>query len=85
MNASTHRIGVLNLIRIPLRAFILGLCLGSGGLLAQTLPVPQNLINLNSAEGEKLLMESKALQDYFPLSIQFVTKLTVGWLVASWC
>lgn len=74
MNARTHRIGVLNLIRIPLRAFILGLCLGSGGIRAQTLPVPQNLINLNSPEGEKLLMESKAIKDYFPLSIQFVTQ-----------
>lgn len=74
MNASITRIALLKAIRIPLRAFFLGLCLTSGGLLAQTLPVPQNLINFNSPEGEKLLMESQALQDYFPLSIQFVTQ-----------
>jgi hypothetical protein len=74
MNASTHRIGVLKVIRIPLQALIVGFCLARGGLVAQTLPLPQNLINLNSSEGEKLLMDSKALQDYFPLSIQFVTQ-----------
>jgi len=74
MNTSNPRIRLLKIIRRPLQAVILGLCLTSGGLLAQTLPVPQNLINFNSAEGEQLLMESQALQDYFPLSIQFVTQ-----------
>lgn len=74
MNASTYKIGLLKVIRIPLQAVIVGLCLSSNGLLAQTLQLPQNLINLNSGEGEKLLMDSKALQDYFPLSIQFVTQ-----------
>jgi hypothetical protein len=74
MNSSKHRIDVFKVIRLPLRAAIIGLSLASGGLLAQTLQVPQNLINLNSTEGEKLLMESKALQDYFPLTIQFVTQ-----------
>jgi hypothetical protein len=74
MNDSTPRIGVLKIIRIPLQAVILGLCIASGGLLAQTLPVPRNLIPFDSAEGEQLLMESKAFQDYFPLSMQFVTQ-----------
>lgn len=74
MKASKHRINVLKVIRTPLQAVILGFCLASGGLLAQTLPLPQNLINLNSPEGGKLLMNSKALQDYLPLSIQFVTQ-----------
>lgn len=74
MNASTHQIRLLKLIRTPLPTFILGICLSRGGLLAQTLPLPQNLINFNSAEGEKLLLDSQSRQDYFPLSIQFVTQ-----------
>ncbi|HAJ61795.1 MAG TPA: glutathione gamma-glutamylcysteinyltransferase [Cyanobacteria bacterium UBA8543] len=74
MNTSKHRIGVFKAIRLPLQATIIGLCLASGSLLAQTLQLPQNLINLNSSEGEKLLMDSKAIQDYFPLSIQFITQ-----------
>lgn len=74
MKTRTHRIDISKFIRLPLRAVIIGICLGSGGLLAQTLPVPENLVTLSSAEGEKLLMESKALQDYFPLTIQFVTQ-----------
>lgn len=45
-----------------------------GKLLAQTLPLAPNLINFNSKEGEKLLIESNARQDYFPLSIQFLTQ-----------
>jgi len=65
---------VLKVIRRPLQAVIVGFCLASGGVLAQTLPLPQNLINFNSAEGEKLLINSHALQDYFPLSMQFVTQ-----------
>ncbi len=65
---------VLKVIRRPLQAVIVGFCLASGGVLAQTLPLPQNLINFNSAEGEKLLINSQALQDYFPLSMQFVTQ-----------
>ena len=74
MNAHTPLKSVLKIIRIPIQTVIIGVCLARGGLLAQTLPLPQNLINLNSAEGEKLLLESQALQDYFPLSIQFVTQ-----------
>lgn len=41
---------------------------------AQTLPLPENLINLNSGQGSTLLQESEALQSYWPLSIQFVTQ-----------
>ncbi len=74
MNVSTHRIHSLKVIRTPLQAFILGLCLSGGGLLAQTLPLPPSLINFNSTEGEKLLLNSQSRQDYFPLSIQFVTQ-----------
>ncbi len=74
MKSNTHRHSLLKVIGVPLKGFILGLCLTSGGLLAQTLPLPGNLIAFNSAEGEKLLMESKAIQDYFPLSMQMVTQ-----------
>jgi len=41
---------------------------------AQTLPLPDNLINLDSSKGSALLQESEALQSYWPLSIQFVTQ-----------
>lgn len=74
MITRTSRMGVLKVIRFPLQGIIVGFCLASGGLFAQTLPLSQNLINFNSTEGEKLLLESSALQDYFPLSIQFVTQ-----------
>lgn len=73
MIARASRIGILNFIGIPINAVVVGLCL-AGGAVAQTLPLPQNLINFNSNEGEKLLIRSSALQDYFPLSIQFVTQ-----------
>lgn len=46
----------------------------NGQLLSQTLPIAKNLINFNSPEGEELLIESKAREDYWPLSIQFVTQ-----------
>ncbi len=45
-----------------------------GYALAQTLPVPSNLIALNSSEGEQLLLESKTRKDYWPLSLQFVSQ-----------
>ena len=53
-------------------ALVLALCAGSAT--AQTLPLPQNLINLNSNQGAALLHDSEALQSYWPLSIQFVTQ-----------
>ena len=59
--------------RILFRAAFI-LALGIGGAAAQTLPLPQNLINLNSNEGAALLKDSEALQSYWPLSIQFVTQ-----------
>jgi hypothetical protein len=45
-----------------------------GHVLAQTLPIPSNLITLNSIEGEQLLLESKTREDYWPLSMQFVSQ-----------
>lgn len=74
MKISTHQISVLNTLGISLRAFIVGLCLSSGGLQAQTLPLSANLINLNSSQGEQFLLTSQARQDYLPLTLQFVTQ-----------
>jgi hypothetical protein len=42
--------------------------------MAQTLALPENLINLNSRQGAALLQDSEALQSYWPLSIHFVTQ-----------
>ena len=66
--------GQLKTMKIGVRAFILGLCVASGSVLAQTLPLPHNLINFNSTEGEQLLLASKARKDYWSLSTQFVTQ-----------
>ncbi|MBC6478521.1 MAG: phytochelatin synthase family protein [Hormoscilla sp. GM7CHS1pb] len=75
MKANIDKLTVPKTIRISLGAAIAGLCLASGGLLAQRLlPVSQDLINLNSDNGEQLLIESKARKDYLPLSIHFVTQ-----------
>ena len=64
----------LKTVSIPLKALVLGLYFAGGSVLAQTLPLPRNLIAFSSPEGEKLLLESKAQQDYWPLSIHFVTQ-----------
>lgn len=57
-----------------LQTLLVSLCLVAGGASAQPLSVPSNLINLNSREGEDLLLESEAKEDYIPLTIQFVTQ-----------
>jgi hypothetical protein len=41
---------------------------------AETLPLPGQLISLDSERGSKLLIESEAVDAYWPLSIQFVTQ-----------
>ncbi|MBV9387005.1 MAG: phytochelatin synthase family protein [Chroococcidiopsidaceae cyanobacterium CP_BM_ER_R8_30] len=62
-------------IAVPLRALILSFYVAAGGsVLAQTLPLPRNLIAFDSAQGEQLLLASQAKQAYWPLSIQFVTQ-----------
>lgn len=61
-------------IRLPLRTLIIGACVAGGSVFAQTLTLPQNLIAFNSSEGEKLFIESQFRQDFFPLSMQFVTQ-----------
>ena len=55
-------------------AFTLLLVLTAEPLYAQTLPVPEPLVSLNSDRGARLLLESEANRSYWPLSIQFVTQ-----------
>ena len=57
-----------------LNSILFSFCLVGGGLRAQPLFLPSNLIDLNSVAGENLLIESEARKDYIPLSIQFVTQ-----------
>lgn len=57
-----------------LKAASLSLCLTIGHVSAQTLPLAEPLINLNSEQGARLLLESEANRAYWPLSIQFVTQ-----------
>jgi hypothetical protein len=59
-----------------LRWLLLALGLGAVGALAETLPVPPGLTDFRTRDGEKLLFESKALDAYFAISINFVTQKT---------
>lgn len=62
------------------KTFLLTLIYSSGlKLNAQTLPLAENLINFNSQDGETLLMNSKAKQDFIPLSINFVTQKNLAY------
>jgi len=57
-----------------LKVAFLSLCLMTGSAVAETLPLPDALVNLNSDRGARLLIESEAMDAYWPLSIQFVTQ-----------
>jgi len=46
----------------------------AGGARAETLPLPGKLVDLKSAQGQQLFLESDARAAYFPLSINFVTQ-----------
>lgn len=58
------------------RLLALALCLYAMGVSAQTLPLPDNLTDLNSEQGEKFFFESGALQSYFAVADNFVTQKT---------
>jgi hypothetical protein len=58
------------------RLLALALCLWTTGLSAQTLPLPDNLTDLNSEQGGKFFFESGALQSYFAVADNFVTQKT---------
>ncbi|MGB3311613.1 MAG: phytochelatin synthase family protein [Nodosilinea sp.] len=51
------------------------LSLGAHRMVAQTLPLPEQLIPLTAPEGQVLLRDSEALADYIPLTSQFVTQI----------
>jgi len=51
-----------------------GFALYSPRLLAQTLPLSEELIDLNSPAGQALLQESEAQADFVPLIAQYVTQ-----------
>ena len=61
-------------ITTSIQALIIGVFITAGNVLAQTLTLSPNLIGFNSPEGKKLFVESKSRDDFFPLSIQFVTQ-----------
>lgn len=58
---------------ILLFAFISACC--TAGARAETLPLSDNLIALDSTSGEELLLGAEAMRDYFPLSIHFTTQI----------
>jgi hypothetical protein len=59
---------------LSLAVVVAGLVLGIGRAGAETLPLPGNLIALQSDEGVALLFGSEAHADYAPLSVHFVTQ-----------
>jgi Phytochelatin synthase len=61
---------------LTLRLFALALCLLAPHARAETLPLPSNLVDLNSDEGEKYFLESGAHAAYFPIADNFVTQKT---------
>ena len=50
--------------------------LAVAGALAQTLPLPENLVGASSDAGEALLVGAEAREAYFPLADNFVTQKT---------
>ena len=56
------------------RLLLVALALLGAAAHADTLAVPENLIDLRSKQGEHLLVEGNAIEAYVPLSINFVTQ-----------
>jgi hypothetical protein len=57
-------------------ALTLALCLVAPVARAETLPLPDNLTDLNSNQGETFFLESGARANYFPIADNFVTQKT---------
>jgi hypothetical protein len=57
-------------------ALALALCLLAPVARAETLPLPGNLTDLNSNQGQTLFLESGARANYFPIANHFVTQKT---------
>lgn len=66
--------GAFKTIKTSIKVLILGLYVAGSSVFAQTLPLSPNLINFNSSQGKKLLTDSSSIEDFFPLSMQFVTQ-----------
>ncbi len=60
--------------QLSLKIIGVSFCLATGHVSAETLPLPEPLVSLNSERGARLLLESEANRAYWPLSIQFVTQ-----------
>ena len=58
------------------RLFAVLLCLLGTGASAETLALPDTLVDLRSPQGEHFLLESQQLDAYFPISVAFVTQKT---------
>ena len=58
-----------------LRAATIMFCFLAFDARAQTQPLPGNLIDLRSDQGEQLLHDSDALEAFIPLSANFVTQV----------
>jgi hypothetical protein len=56
------------------RALAFSLCLFGASAAADTLPLPQNLIDFTSEEGANLLIHAEAREAFWPLAAQFVTQ-----------
>ena len=59
-----------------LRSVALSLCLLTTTVSAETLALPDRLVDLRSEQGEAFLLESKPLEAYFPISVTFETQKT---------
>ncbi len=59
-----------------IRSFAVALCLLATGAVAETLSLPDRLVDLRSGQGEAYLLESQALEAYFPISVTFETQKT---------
>lgn len=57
-----------------LRAFAVAASLFATGASAETLALPDKLIDLRSDQGEAFLLETKPLEAYFPISVAFETQ-----------
>lgn len=60
--------------KLPTLLFLITGIFGAKAI-AQTLPLPPDLIAFNSPQGKELLQQSEARDDFWNLSIQFVTQV----------
>ena len=66
--------GRLRVDKEQITLVVFDLLSGIAPVSAELLPVPQNLVALDSIPGEQLLFNAEARRAYFPLSAQFVTQ-----------